>query len=67
MFAKLNGFFFRLLRDVMMRIPDVSMVIFGGSAWNGYHTFFLPNNRAFEKVVDKNLIDREVSSVTVFP
>uniref|UniRef100_A0AC34F412 FAS1 domain-containing protein n=1 Tax=Panagrolaimus sp. ES5 TaxID=591445 RepID=A0AC34F412_9BILA len=48
------------LRDVLNRVPDIALVIYGSSAWNGFHTFFLPNNAAFAKVVDRNRIDREV-------
>ncbi|EJW72309.1 hypothetical protein WUBG_16785, partial [Wuchereria bancrofti] len=28
------------LRDVLDRVPDVALAIFGSSAWNGFHTFF---------------------------
>uniref|UniRef100_A0A7E4V3C3 Fasciclin-1 n=1 Tax=Panagrellus redivivus TaxID=6233 RepID=A0A7E4V3C3_PANRE len=48
------------LRDVLNRVPDIALVIFGSSAWNGFHTFFLPSNAAFAKVIDRNRIDREV-------
>uniref|UniRef100_A0A1I7RY89 Fasciclin-1 n=1 Tax=Bursaphelenchus xylophilus TaxID=6326 RepID=A0A1I7RY89_BURXY len=48
------------LRDVLNRVPDIALVIFGSSAWNGFHTFFLPSNKAFAKVIDRNRIDREV-------
>ncbi|KAH7728775.1 fasciclin domain protein [Aphelenchoides avenae] len=48
------------LRDVLNRVPDIALVIYGSSAWNGFHTFFLPNNKAFAKVIDRNRIDREV-------
>ena len=48
------------LRDVLNRVPDIALVIFGSNAWNGFHTFFLPNNAAFAKVIDRNRIDREI-------
>uniref|UniRef100_A0A1I8AJB4 FAS1 domain-containing protein n=1 Tax=Steinernema glaseri TaxID=37863 RepID=A0A1I8AJB4_9BILA len=48
------------VRDILDRIPDIALVIFGSSAWNGFHTFFIPNNNAFAKVVDRMRIDREV-------
>ncbi|KAI6182891.1 hypothetical protein M3Y97_00429300 [Aphelenchoides bicaudatus] len=48
------------LRDVLNRVPDIALVIYGSSAWNGFHTFFLPTNKAFAKVIDRNRIDREV-------
>uniref|UniRef100_A0A9J2PJU8 FAS1 domain-containing protein n=2 Tax=Ascaris TaxID=6251 RepID=A0A9J2PJU8_ASCLU len=48
------------LRDILDRVPDIALVIYGSSAWNGFHTFFLPNNKAFMKVMDRNRIDREV-------
>jgi hypothetical protein len=48
------------LRDILNQVPDIALVIYGGSAWNGFHTFFLPNNHAFSKVIDRNRIDREV-------
>ena len=38
------------LRDILNRVPDIALVIFGSSAWNGFHTFFLPTNNAFAKV-----------------
>lgn len=41
---------FRELRDILDRVPDIALVIYGSSAWNGFHTFFLPNNKAFMKV-----------------
>ncbi|KAI6178177.1 hypothetical protein M3Y98_00472500 [Aphelenchoides besseyi] len=47
------------LRDVLNRVPDIALVIFGSSAWNGFHTFFLPSNKAFAKVIDRNRIDRD--------
>uniref|UniRef100_A0A0N5BW28 Fasciclin-1 n=1 Tax=Strongyloides papillosus TaxID=174720 RepID=A0A0N5BW28_STREA len=48
------------LRDILNRVPDIALVIYGGSAWNAFHTYFLPSNKAFAKVVDRNRIDREV-------
>lgn len=48
------------VRDILDRVPDIALVIYGSSAWNGFHTFFLPNNKAFSKVIDRNRIDREV-------
>uniref|UniRef100_A0A914I833 FAS1 domain-containing protein n=1 Tax=Globodera rostochiensis TaxID=31243 RepID=A0A914I833_GLORO len=48
------------LRDILDRVPDIALVIYGSSAWNGFHTFFLPNNKAFAKVIDRNRVDREV-------
>ncbi|CAG9538217.1 unnamed protein product [Cercopithifilaria johnstoni] len=48
------------LRDVLDRVPDIALAIFGSSAWNGFHTFFLPTNQAFFKVIDRNRLDREV-------
>ncbi|VDM75348.1 unnamed protein product [Strongylus vulgaris] len=48
------------LRDILNRVPDIALVIYGSSAWNGFHTFFLPNDKAFAKVIDRNRIDREV-------
>ncbi|KAL3108416.1 hypothetical protein niasHT_015338 [Heterodera trifolii] len=48
------------LRDILDRVPDIALVIYGSSAWNGFHTYFLPNNRAFAKVIDRNRVDREV-------
>ncbi|CAD5206802.1 unnamed protein product [Bursaphelenchus okinawaensis] len=48
------------LRDILNRVPDIALVIYGSSAWNGFHTFFLPSNKAFAKVIDRNRIDREV-------
>ncbi|MFH4976126.1 hypothetical protein AB6A40_002835 [Gnathostoma spinigerum] len=48
------------MRDVLDRAPDIGLVMFGSSAWNGFHTFFLPTNEAFSKVIDRNRIDREV-------
>ena len=47
------------LRDILARVPDVALVIYGSSTWNGFHTFFLPNNRAFMKV-DRLRVDRDV-------
>ncbi|KHJ78198.1 hypothetical protein OESDEN_22182, partial [Oesophagostomum dentatum] len=51
---------FRELRDILNRVPDIALVIYGSSAWNGFHTFFLPTDKAFAKVIDRNRIDREV-------
>ncbi|PIO75020.1 hypothetical protein TELCIR_02950 [Teladorsagia circumcincta] len=51
---------FRELRDILNRVPDFALVIYGSSAWNGSHTFFLPNGKAFAKVIDQQRIDREV-------
>ncbi|VDO20446.1 hypothetical protein V3C99_003209 [Haemonchus contortus] len=48
------------LRDILNRVPDIALVIYGSSAWNGFHTFFLPNDKAFAKVIDRQRIDREV-------
>ncbi|VDK82185.1 unnamed protein product [Litomosoides sigmodontis] len=48
------------LRDVLDRVPDIALAIFGSSAWNGFHTFFLPTNEAFRKVIDRDRLDREV-------
>ncbi|KAL3090962.1 hypothetical protein niasHS_007337 [Heterodera schachtii] len=48
------------LRDILDRVPDIALVIYGSSAWNGFHTYFLPNNKAFAKVIDRNRVDREV-------
>ncbi|KAK0426866.1 hypothetical protein QR680_009942 [Steinernema hermaphroditum] len=48
------------VRDILDRIPDIALTIFGSSAWNGFHTFFIPNNQAFSKVIDRMRIDREV-------
>lgn len=56
---------FRELRDILNRVPDIALVIYGSSAWNGFHTFFLPSNKAFSKVIDRNRIDREVLLVHV--
>ncbi|KAI1717966.1 fasciclin domain-containing protein [Ditylenchus destructor] len=53
------------LRDILNRVPDIALVIYGSSAWNGFHTFFLPSNKAFAKVIDRNRIDREVLLVHV--
>lgn len=49
----------------MNRVPDIALVIYGSSAWNSYHTYFLPTNKAFAKVIDRNRIDREVLLVHV--
>uniref|UniRef100_A0A0N5ADG7 Fasciclin-1 n=1 Tax=Syphacia muris TaxID=451379 RepID=A0A0N5ADG7_9BILA len=48
------------VRDILNRAPDIALVIFGSTAWDGFHTYFLPNNKAFAKVMDRNRIDREV-------
>ncbi|CAJ0961491.1 unnamed protein product, partial [Mesorhabditis belari] len=48
------------MREILNRVPDIALVIFGSSAWNGFHTFFLPTDAAFAKVIDRNRIDREV-------
>nr|CAD2129260.1 unnamed protein product [Meloidogyne enterolobii] len=48
------------LRNILDRVPDIALVIYGSSAWNGFHTFFLPTNKAFAKVIDRNRVDREV-------
>ncbi|GMT28844.1 hypothetical protein PFISCL1PPCAC_20141 [Pristionchus fissidentatus] len=48
------------LRDILDRVPDIALVIYGSSAWNGFHTFFLPNDKAFSKIIDRNRVDREV-------
>ncbi|OZC07064.1 hypothetical protein X798_05924 [Onchocerca flexuosa] len=55
-----NNYDLTELRDVLSRVPDVALAIFGSSAWNGFHTFFLPTNEAFFKVADRNRLDREV-------
>jgi hypothetical protein len=41
---------FSELRDILNRVPDIALVIFGGSGWDYFHTFFLPSNNAFAKV-----------------
>ncbi|XP_003372028.1 putative fasciclin domain protein [Trichinella spiralis] len=48
------------LRDVMLRFPDVSLIIYGGSGWNQFHTFFLPVNKAFHKLYKRDAVDRDV-------
>ncbi|CAI5439251.1 unnamed protein product [Caenorhabditis angaria] len=48
------------IRDILDRVPDIALVIYGSSAWNGFHTFFIPNDKAFARVVDRNRVDREV-------
>lgn len=48
------------LRDALEKVPDIAIVIFGSSAWNGFHTFFLPNNDAFSRLVNRNQLEREV-------
>ncbi|KFD57936.1 hypothetical protein M514_01169 [Trichuris suis] len=48
------------LRDMLGRFPDVSMILYGGSGWNGFHTFFLPNNKAFEKLYKRDAVDRSI-------
>ncbi|VDN51771.1 unnamed protein product [Dracunculus medinensis] len=55
-----NNYELTELRDVLDRAPDIALAIFGASAWNGFHTFFLPTNEAFSKVIDRNRVDREV-------
>uniref|UniRef100_A0A915KZ96 FAS1 domain-containing protein n=1 Tax=Romanomermis culicivorax TaxID=13658 RepID=A0A915KZ96_ROMCU len=49
-----------MMRELLVRSPAVYMIIFGGSAYNGFHTFFLPNNQAFQKVIDQRIVDQEV-------
>lgn len=46
---------FSELRDVLDRVPDIALAIFGSSAWNGFHTFFLPTNEAFLKASSRIL------------
>uniref|UniRef100_A0A5S6QA86 FAS1 domain-containing protein n=1 Tax=Trichuris muris TaxID=70415 RepID=A0A5S6QA86_TRIMR len=48
------------LRDMLGRFPDVAMILYGGSGWHGFHTFFLPNNKAFEKLYKRDAVDRSV-------
>uniref|UniRef100_A0A8R1IA93 Tyrosine-protein kinase n=1 Tax=Caenorhabditis japonica TaxID=281687 RepID=A0A8R1IA93_CAEJA len=48
------------IRDILDRTPDIALVIYGSSAWNGFHTFFIPNDAAFARVIDRNRVDREV-------
>ncbi|KAM3721786.1 Fasciclin-1 [Dirofilaria immitis] len=55
-----NNYDLTELKDVLNRVPDVALAIFGSSAWNGFHTFFLPANQAFLKIADRSRIDREV-------
>ncbi|KAK0426877.1 hypothetical protein QR680_009945 [Steinernema hermaphroditum] len=45
---------------ILNREPDIALVIFGSSSYNAFHTFFIPTNKAFSKVIDRNRIDREV-------
>ena len=64
------------MRNILDRVPDIgfkmfkiiilfnknsiALVIYGASAWNAFHTFFLPTNKAFAKVIDRNRVDREI-------
>ena len=51
------------LRKWLDRVPDVALVIYGSSAWDGFHTFFLPTNRAFMRI-NAVQVDRNVSALT---